>query len=369
MISREQQFFLSFNRMSRLELDTRLELVKLYYSNHESAAATLRAYKSKHSLRRDPFPLSTITRLVQKFEKTKTLHDSKSSGRPSKEDERTDEVLESMSELQASNPLRHASARGIARTTGINKSSVLKILHSNGLSPYHIQVCQAITETDKIKRLEFANWVLENQETLKHVLWSDEAYFSLDGLVNRHNCVIWSYENPKAVIPRKLHPEKICVWMGFSSDYKLEPYFFQSTVDQQQYSDMIRDHLIPYLQANQKMDSVIFQHDGAPPHFSRTVRSLLASNFDEDHIIGRGYGIPWPPRSPDLTPVDFYFWGMLKARVYHQFRPSSLQELQQRISTEIQNVTINELERAVSHLTKRAELVIQEGGNIIEHLL
>lgn len=355
--------------MSRLDLDTRLELVKIYYSNNESASATLRAFKTKFSLRKDPFPISTITRLIQKFEKTKTLHDVKPSGRPSQKPERASVVLETMEALQASNPLRHASARAIARETGINKGSVLKILHNEGLNPYHIQLCQAITEDDKMKRLDFANWILQNQELLKDVLWSDEAYFSLDGVVNRHNCVIWSYENPRAVMSRSLHPEKICVWMGFSSEYHLQPYFFDSSIDQTQYSDMLRDHLIPQLEEKQKMTSVIFQHDGAPPHYALTVRNFLKSKFEESRVIGRGFGIPWPPRSPDLSPVDFYFWGTLKARVYHQFRPRNLDELRQRISLEIHSIQRDELERAVNNLVKRAELVIQQEGNIIEHLL
>lgn len=32
--------------------------------------------------------------------------------------------------------------------------------------------------------------------------------------------------------------------------------------------------------------------------------------------IGRGSPTPWPPRSPDLTPLDFYFWGCMKELVY-----------------------------------------------------
>ena len=281
--------------MSRLDLDTRLELVKLYYTNNESASATLRAFKTKFSLRKDPFPISTITRLVQKFETTKTLHDLKSSGRPSQETERASVVLETMEALQASNPVRHATARAVARETDINKGSVLKILHKEGLNPYHIQLCQAITEDDKIKRLDFAYWVLQNQELLKNVLWSDEAYFSLDGMVNRHNCVIWNYENPRVIMSRSLHPEKICVWMGFSSEYQLEPYYFHSSINQVQYSNMLRDHLIiPQLEIKQKMNNVIFQHDGAPPHYARTVRNFLVSKFEENRVIGRGFGIPWP---------------------------------------------------------------------------
>ena len=48
-----------------LNLETRLELVKLYYGNNENAAATIRAYKKMKAMRNDPFPLSTLTRLIK----------------------------------------------------------------------------------------------------------------------------------------------------------------------------------------------------------------------------------------------------------------------------------------------------------------
>jgi len=32
--------------------------------------------------------------------------------------------------------------------------------------------------------------------------------------------------------------------------------------------------------------------------------------------IGRRGAIKWPPRSPDLTPLDYFMWGYLKERVY-----------------------------------------------------
>jgi hypothetical protein len=32
--------------------------------------------------------------------------------------------------------------------------------------------------------------------------------------------------------------------------------------------------------------------------------------------IGRGGSITWPPRSPDLTPLDFFLWGYAKNIVY-----------------------------------------------------
>ena len=60
---------------------------------------------------------------------------------------------------------------------------------------------------------------------------------------------------------------------------------------------------------------VIFMQDGAPPHFSCFVTDVLNERFP-DAWIGRGGPIPWSPRSPDLSPLDFFLWGYIKNIVY-----------------------------------------------------
>ena len=44
------------------------------------------------------------------------------------------------------------------------------------------------------------------------------------------------------------------------------------------------------------------------------------------------------------------FWGTLKARVYHQFKPENMQALKEKIKTEIQLMRIDEISRAVANL-------------------
>ena len=48
-----------------------------------------------------------------------------------------------------------------------------------------------------------------------------------------------------------------------------------------------------------------FQHDGAPANFALDVREYLKNVFP-NRWIGRGGPVQWPPRSPDLTPMDFF---------------------------------------------------------------
>ena len=62
--------------------------------------------------------------------------------------------------------------------------------------------------------------------------------------------------------------------------------------------------------------------NGATPHFSDQVREVLNEHF-LDRWMGRGTAkhpapFPWPPRSPDLTVMDFFFWGYLKSKVRQQ---------------------------------------------------
>jgi len=352
-----------------MDLDTRLEIVKLFYKNNENATATLRAFKTAHGLRHDPFTSKSISNLIAKFENTKSLHDAPRSGRPSLEEQRKDNILNTMNDFQERNVLGHASSTAVSKACDIPKASVCRILKSSGLKPYKISLLQSITELDKAKRLEFAQWILRNQHLLPDILWTDEAYFSVDGLVNRHNCVIWANENPHKMLMKSLHPEKVCVWMAFGANYKLAPFFFDGTVDQNNYTSLLRDHMFPQLRRKRKINNVIFQHDGAPPHFSIQARDFLGTQLPETRVIGRGFGIPWPPRSPDLSPLDYYLWGTLKQRVFHAFRPSNLNELKAKISEEIEAISADELARAVQNMVSRCEVVVEQNGGSIEHLL
>ncbi|KZC05555.1 hypothetical protein WN55_04495 [Dufourea novaeangliae] len=59
------------------------------------------------------------------------------------------------------------------------------------------------------------------------------------------------------------------------------------------------------------------QHDGCPAHYTRRVRDALNELY-LNKWIGRGGLVSWPPRSPDLNPLDFFLWGALKKAVYQE---------------------------------------------------
>lgn len=86
--------------------------------------------------------------------------------------------------------------------------------------------------------------------------------------------------------------------------------------------------------------------------------------------IGRGGPIPWPARSPDLTPVDFFLWGAIKERVYRT-KVRSEQECREKLQDafEFYRQHPEKIRRATTSIINRARRCIEEDGHHFEHLL
>ncbi|GBL94432.1 hypothetical protein AVEN_12207-1 [Araneus ventricosus] len=140
-------------------------------------------------------------------------------------------------------------------------------------------------------------------------MFSDEAAFHLSGIVNRHITRIWGLENPHSVLEQARHSPKVKVWCDLLHDRIIGPFIFSKvTVCSDNYFDMLEIFAFPQKEGLQP--NIIFQQDGAPPHWSLEVREVLDENFPR-LWIGRGDAIPWPPRSPDITILDFFLRGYM----------------------------------------------------------
>ncbi|KFM63296.1 hypothetical protein X975_25949, partial [Stegodyphus mimosarum] len=78
--------------------------------------------------------------------------------------------------------------------------------------------------------------------------------------------------------------------------------------------------------------------DGAPPHIARRVKDLLRASFGDDRVLSRHFRHAWPPRSPDLSPCDYWLWGYLKSQVYCD-RPTSQGMLKDNIRRQCLTIT------------------------------
>ena len=135
----------------------------------------------------------------------------------------------------------------------------------------------------------------------------------------------------------------------------------QSTVS------MLREFFIPEVRKMKKMRSIVFQQDGAPPHFAAGARRFLDKTFPR-RWIGRGVPIRWASLSSDLTSLDFFLWKHLKNVVYLS-SCEDLAELKSRIHDEIKSISQKTLLEVFGNISKRMNLCVSVDGGHFEHLV
>ena len=95
--------------------------------------------------------------------------------------------------------------------------------------------------------------------------------------------------------------------------------------------------------------------DGAPPNFSCFATDVLNERFPDDAWTGSGGPIPWPPRSPDLSPLDLFLWGYIKNIVYAE-KIRNIQQLQERITSAIETVTRDMIQKTWQEIEFRLDV-------------
>ncbi|GFU78542.1 putative LOC100569746 [Trichonephila clavipes] len=101
---------------------------------------------------------------------------------------------------------------------------------------------------------------------------------------------------------------------------------------------MITNFFLPELN-NHDVQELWFQQDGATCHTARATIDLLKDTFG-DGLISRFGPVNWPPRSCDLTPLDYFLWGYVKSLVYAD-KPQTLDHLEDNIRRECRYTATN----------------------------
>lgn len=239
--------------MERYTTEQRVFIVEEYFKNNESLAATVRKFRTKYGRNID-LSSSTVKRLIAKFRNTGSIGDAKHTGRP--KTRRSDVNIEAVRDSVGENPRTSIRRRG--QELQISRSSLQRILTEDlRLHAYKVQLTQELKPNDHAQRREFVEWIIEHQQVdpdfSKKIILSDEAHFHLDGFVNRQNCRIWGSENPRVIVEKQMHPQRVTVWCGFWVGGIIGPYFFENeagqavTVNGTRYRDMIRQFFLPQL--------------------------------------------------------------------------------------------------------------------------
>ncbi|GFY33579.1 uncharacterized protein TNCV_3343151 [Trichonephila clavipes] len=129
---------------------------------------------------------------------------------------------------------------------------------------------------------------------------------------------------------------------------------------------MITNFFIPELN-NHDVQELWFQQDGATCHTARATIDLLQDTFG-DHLISHFGPVNWPPRSCDLTPLDYFLWGYVKSLVYAD-KPQTLDHLEDNIRRVIADIRPQMLEKVIENWTSRLDYIRASRGSHMPEII
>ncbi|GFX45512.1 uncharacterized protein TNCV_2740491 [Trichonephila clavipes] len=118
------------------------------------------------------------------------------------------------------------------------------------------------------------------------VLFTDEASFSREGIFNTHNSQSWAAANPHVTRTRAAQDRFLVnVWAGILGDHLIGPYILPDRLTGPRYLIFL-EQVLPELLDSAHVTaatrtSMWFQQDGAPAHFSISVRNHLDATCGE----------------------------------------------------------------------------------------
>lgn len=346
----------------------KVDILLAYVSAQKDAQLASMLYAAQHPGRRVP-ARATFVSIFNRFRTTGSVHAQRRK-RPASATEDFDiDVLAYV----AVRP--EASVREIASADGASPASVWRSLSRHSYHPYHVCLHQELRPSDFQKRLDFCNWCLiqcdEDREFLNRVLWTDEAQFCRNSNVNLHNAHYWSDQNPHWLREHKHQVRwSVNVWCGIYNGCIVGPYFIDGNLTGKKYTECVLKGVVSEFASElplAALKKMWFQHDGAPPHFSSLARKFVDESFP-NQWIGRGGTTPWPPRSPDLSPLDFFLWGYVKNEVF-KTEPANLEDMKQRVRSSIDNIPRQMILSTMNSMKERLRLCIAMDGKQFEHIM
>ncbi|GFW18829.1 uncharacterized protein TNCV_5132821 [Trichonephila clavipes] len=198
-----------------------------------------------------------------------------------------------------------------------------------GCQVIYSQFGLAIHQNDHQARRRFVEWAQNEIAVVpdfhKRILFSDEAPFWLNSYVNKQNCRNWSEANPQVYVETTVTSRK---------------------------TDCLE---------------LWFQQDSATCHTARAAIDLLKDTFG-DRLISRFGPVNWPPRSCDLTPLDYFLWGYVKSFVYAN-QPQTLDHLEDNIRRVDADIRPEMLEKVIENWTSRLDYIRASRGSHMPEII
>ncbi|CAH1969158.1 unnamed protein product [Acanthoscelides obtectus] len=178
------------------------------------------------------------------------------------------------------------------------------------------------------------------------IVFSDESRFCLgmhDGRA-RVRKRRGERRNPQFFVERHVHDTVgVMVWGAIAYGSRSPLIFIRGNMNAQRYiHEVLEPHLLPYLDS---LAYPTFQLDNARPHVARVTIDFFQHN---DVTL-----LPWPPRSPDLCPIE-HVWDMMGRRLLNlQHPPQTLEALREELVVAWNEITQEDIDHLIRSMPRR----------------
>ncbi|CAH1990549.1 unnamed protein product [Acanthoscelides obtectus] len=144
------------------------------------------------------------------------------------------------------------------------------------------------------------------------------------------------------------------VWGAIAYGSRSPLIFIRGNMNAQRYIyEVLEPHLLPYLDT---LADPTFQQDNARPHVARVTIDFFQHN---DVTL-----LPWPPRSPDLSPIE-HVWDMMGRRLLNLQRPpQTLEALREELVVAWNEIPQEDIDHLIRSMPRRVgECVAHQGAS------
>lgn len=304
---------------------------------------------------------STILRTCRGWQEEQLQTRRRGTGRPRVTHAREDRLLRRSAVQDPWEPSRSVGINWI-RAVGrrVSMSTVYRRMRSFGLRSYRPNCRIPLTPHQQEVRLQ---WCQARQHWLhewNNIIFSDESRFCLwhsDGRTRVRRPRGQRYDLQFVQRRHTGLTPGVMVWGGIYWGGRSPLTFIQGTLNARRYIDNILEPvLLPLLQGRPE---AIFQQDNARPH----VAVMTQRVFEENDVNL----LPWPARSPDLSPIE-HVWDMMDRRLRHLAHPpNTIAELRQQLQIAWDEIPQDAINHLISSMPRRVTFCIQARGDVTHY--
>ena len=357
--------------MNYFTTEEKVIMIKWYYGGNSLEA--VRDLFSVHFPDR-PIPCkATIKNIIGRFEATgsvvkncKCMRENNDRVHPQRNENDLDVLLQIEEEKQV-------STRVLGETVGKHHTTAWRILKKHNFKSFKYAKHQELLDGDAERRANFCFEMMERvniDREFLNICFTDECTFTLNNEPNVQNFRYWSQENEHRFLSTHTqYPQKVNVFVGIFGRHIIGPFFLEQNLSAEYFLNLLNNQIEPALEeVVRENQEVWFQLDGCPAHNARIVREHLQNAFN-GNVIGPNQTICWPPRSPDLSPNDFFLWVHLKNTIYKNVKYENLDQLKNAITLECRKINQNQLSNVRRSFYDRLGHCLTVNGGIFEHLI